>query len=174
MAYKSVDTHIGTQDLATVDTTARVPLGTEIRVYDPTYGEGRAVYLAVPTSTAISAGTLVYATPSTNRVAAVPAVGTSKKTGRAVYVCINAVSSDTTNVQYTWFLKKGITPVLKTAVQVVPDSAVYISTTAGRFYLTASAGAQIVGARTANAATVTTTTSTVLVNIDNPALQGFS
>ena len=173
MAYKSVDTHIGTQDLATVDTTARVPLGTEIRVWDPTYGEGRAVYLKVGTSTAIAAGTLVYASAS-NTATAVPAVSTSKKTGRAVYVALNAVSSDSTNTQYTWFLKKGIAPVLKTAVTVAADQPLYISTTAGRFYLTASAGAQIVGARTANTASVTSTTSTVLVQIDNPCLQGYS
>lgn len=173
MAYKSVDTHIGTQDLATVDTVQRVPLGTEIRVWDSTYGEGRAVYLRVAKSTTNTAGLLYYANANLEATV-VPAVSTSKKTGRAVYVALNAVASDASNYQYTWFLKKGITSVLKTAVQVTPDNAVYISTTAGRVYLTASAGAQIVGARTVNAATVTTTTSTVLVQIDNPCLQGYS
>lgn len=173
MAYKSVDTHIGTQDLATVDTIQRCPLGTEIRVWDPTYGEGRAVYWKIGTSTAIAAGTLVYASAS-GTATAVPASATSKKTGRAVYVSLAAVASDSVNTQYAWFLKKGFTAVLKTAVTVPADSAVYISTTAGRFYLTASAGGQIIGARTANSASVTSTTSTVLVQIDNPSIQGFS
>lgn len=173
MAYKSADTYIGTQDLATVDTTKAVPLGTVIRCVDPVYGEGQAIYLAIPTSTAIAAGLLVYASASL-RATAVPVVSTSKKTGRSVYVALAAVASDASNVQYAWFLKKGITTVLKTAVAVAADSAVYISTTAGRFYVTASAGAQIVGARTANSASVTTTTSTVLVQIDNPVLTGFS
>ena len=173
MAYKSVDTYVGSQDLATVDTIQRVPLGTEIKCVDPTYGEGKAVYLAIPTSTAIAAGTIVYANASMQATAA-PAVSTSKKTGRNVYVALAAVSSNASSVQYAWYLKKGITAVLKTAVTVAADQAVYISTTAGRFYLTASAGAQIVGARTANAASVTSTTSTVLVQIDNPRIQGYS
>ena len=173
MAYKSADTYLGSQDLATVDTSKRVPLGTQIKCVDPTYGEGVAIYLAIPTSTAIAAGTLVYGNASLNAVA-VPAVSTSKKTGRSVYVALAAVASDASNIQYAWFLKKGITAVLKTAVTVPADSAVYISTTAGRFYLTASAGAQVLGARTANAASVTSTTSTVLVQINEPKLQGYA
>lgn len=173
MAYKSADTYIGTQDLATVDTVKRVPLGTVVRCVDPTYGEGSAIYLAIPTSTAIAAGLIVYANASLNAVA-VPVVSTSKKTGRSVYVALAAVASDASNIQYAWFLKKGITATLKTAVTVAADQAVYISTTAGRMYLTASAGAQIIGARTVNAASVTSTTSTVLVQIDNPVLQGYS
>ena len=64
--------------------------------------------------------------------------------------------------------------MLKTAIQVTLDSAIYISATAGRFYLTASAGSQVVGARTVNATTITTTTSTVLVQIDDPKMQGYS
>ena len=101
-------------------------------------------------------------------------MSTSKKTGRSVYVALAAVTSDASNIQYAWFLKKGITAVLKTAIQVTLDSAVYISATAGRFYLTASAGAQILGARTANTTTITTTTSTVLVQINEPKMQGYA
>jgi len=173
MAYKSADTYIGTQDLATVDTVKRVPLGTVVRCVDPTYGEGSAIYLSIPTSTAIAAGLIVYASASL-AATSLPAVSTSKKTGRSVYVALAAVTSDSANTQYAWFLKKGITATLKTAIVVAADSAIYISATAGRFYLTASAGAQIIGARSANAASVTTTTSTVLVQIDNPVLTGYS
>ena len=173
MAYKSADTYVGSQDLATVDTIQRVPLGTQIKCVDGTYGEGLAVYLKIPTSTAIAAGIIVYADASLQAVA-LPAVSTSKKTGRAVYVALAAVTSNASSVQYAWFLKKGITAVLKTAIQVTLDSAIYISATAGRFYLTASAGSQVVGARTVNATTITTTTSTVLVQIDDPKMQGYS
>lgn len=173
MAYTSSDLYAGAQQISTVSTVKQVPLGTEVKVVDATYGEGTAVYLAVPVSTAIAAGIIVYANASQNAVA-LPANSTSKKTGRNVYVALNAVTSDASNVQYTWFLKKGVTAVLKTAIQVTLDQPLYISATAGRFYLTASAGAQILGARTVNATTITTTTSTVLVQIDNPVVQGFA
>lgn len=191
MAYFSIDTYVGVTDMTVVDSnTPRVPVGTECRMVDATYGEGRAIYLAVSKSTAIPAGTLVYAantsqtyqprgasSPTTAAIltaTAVPAVSTSKKTGRAVYVAMNAVASDANNVQFTWYLKKGITATLKTAVAVPADSAVYVSTTAGRFYLTASAGAQIIGARTVNAASVTSTTSTALVQFDSAKIDGYS
>lgn len=173
MSYKSADTYIGSQDLATVDTIQRVPLGTQIKCVDPTYGEGQAVYLKIPTSTAIAAGLIVYADASLQAVS-LPAVSTSKKTGRSVYVALAAVSSNATSAQYAWFLKKGITAVLKTAIQVTLDQPLYISATAGRFYLTASAGAQIIGARTVNTTTIATTTSTVLVQIDTPKVQGYA
>jgi hypothetical protein len=96
----------------------------------------------------------------------------SGNTARPVAVAINAITSDANNVQYAWFQIQGRAAVLKTAVTVPTNSRLFISGTAGRFHLAASAGKTIVGARTANAASVTSTTSTVLVDLYRPVLQG--
>ncbi len=169
-------------------------LGQIIRAWDPTLGFGEFIYLAVPTSTAIPLGTLVswgFGGGSGNAqtpymAVAVPVKGTAQKTGQPVAVCVSStvansgagITSNTTQIQYAWFQLGGAAQVLKTAVQVPPvlteqGAGVYISTTAGRIYLTASAGGQILGARIGNTSTVTATASCVLVYLNGrPALEG--
>ncbi len=131
---------------------------------------GEFIYLAVATSTAIPLGTIVVWDASNYRATAMPT--SSGNTARPVAVAINAITSDANNVQYAWFQIQGRAAVLKTAVTVPTNSRLFISGTAGRFHLAASAGKTIVGARTANAASVTSTTSTVLVDLYRPVLQG--
>lgn len=154
---------------------------------EPTLGAGEFIYLAVPTSTAIPLGTVVTysgaTAPSPYQVSAVPAGGTSKNTGVPLAVCVASTSynsgagitSNTTQIQYAWFQCGGNVQMLKTAIQVVPlaASGLWISGTAGRVYITASAGKQILGARQANATTVTSTASCVLGYLNGrPVLEG--
>lgn len=169
-------------------------LGQRIRAWDPTLGFGEFIYLAVPLSTAIPLGTLVSwdwngtlaGGPTAQYSAvAVPVKGTSQKTGAPVAVCVsstsynsgNGITSNAAAIQYAWFQIAGMAQVLKTAVQVAPVSTeqgagVYVSTTAGRVYVTASTGGQILGARLANVYTATTTQSCVLVYLNNSAIEG--
>lgn len=143
----------------------------EIRLaWDATYGYGEFIYLKIPASTTITLGTL-YQWTAGYSVAILPALATSKNTGHQVAVA-NTTFASNTSVQYAWFQIQGQTLVLKTAVTVSPDSVVYASATTGRFKVLTSAGGQITGLRTANAATVTSTTSTVLCYMNRPAMQG--
>jgi len=155
-------------------------LGQIVRAWEPTLGFGEFIYLSVPTSTAMPLGTLVGWDTFYNAVA-IPAKATSQKTGLAVAVCVSStvtnsgagITSNTSSKQYAWFQCGGQVQTLKTAINVTPvaagtltGAAVYVSTTAGRVYATASAGGQILGARFFNTATVTTTASCILVYFD--------
>ena len=159
-----------TNDLPSVPTAAQ--LGQMIDAYDTTaLGWGKFIMLAVPVSTTITVG-LLYQWDKNYNVVIVPVGSTSKNTGVAVAVAYTAVTSNATSVQYAWFLIQGQVPVLKTAVTVSPQSPVYISATAGRIKVLSSTGQQILGARTQNTATVTSTTSTVNVYFNFSALEG--
>lgn len=145
-------------------------LGEIVSGWDSTYGGGEFIYLKTASATAIPLGTLCYWT--NNYVAtAVPAGSTSKSTGLPVAVPIQALASSTT-IQYTWFQIQGKVPVLKTAVTVAANVPVYISGTAGRVKVLSSAGQTILGAFSANASSVTSTTSTVLVFLNRSSLMG--
>lgn len=76
-----------------------------------------------------------------------------------------AMSANTVATSLGWYQVEGVATVKKTAVAVSPDVILYLSATAGRVKVLQSAGLQILGARSANAATVTSTTSTVLVTL---------
>lgn len=182
MAYQFADSVIGAINttgyttvapgVANLPSTIYEPQIGEIRkAWDTTLGQAEFIYLKVPTSTAITAG-LCYQWANTYAVAVLPVLATSKNTGHQVAVAVATLASDATNVNYGWFQIQGIATVLKTAVAVSPDSVVYASATAGRIKVLTSAGGQITGMRSANVASVTTTTSTVLCYLNRPAMQG--
>jgi hypothetical protein len=160
-------------------------LGQIVRAWEPTLGFGEFIYLSVPVSTAIPLGTLVGW--NENYVATVvPAGATALNSGAPLAVCIasttpnsgSGIASNAASSQYAFFQCGGQAQMLKTAVQVAPvatvqGAGVYLSATAGRIYLTASAGKQILGARLANTATVTATSSCVLVYLNGrPVIEG--
>jgi len=143
----------------------------EIRLaWDSTLGYGEFIYLKIPTTTAITAG-LLYQWTAGYTVAVLPVLATSKNTGHQVALAV-ATYASVTPVQYAWFQIQGQGTVLKTAVAASPDSVVYASATAGRIKVLTSAGGQITGMRTANAATISAAVSTVLCYLNRPAMQG--
>jgi hypothetical protein len=73
--------------------------------------------------------------------------------------------------QYGWYQISGNAVIKKTAVTVAPNVTLFLSATAGRVKVLASAGLQVVAARSANLTTVTSTTSTITVTINRPHLQ---
>lgn len=181
MAYKFSANTLGCQDVTVLSqiapgitnlpSTVLEPQLGEIRAaWDTSLGWGEFIYLKIPTAQTYSVGALVtwtagYATQL------LPALATSKNSNDQVAVCVVAVTS-VTPVQYGWFQISGQATVLKTAVTVSPNVIIFASATTGRFKVLTSAGGQIVGARTANAATITSTTSTVAVFLNRPAMQG--
>jgi hypothetical protein len=182
MAYSFSATTLGAADVAVytniapgitnLPSTILEPQLGEIRHgWDGTNGWAEFIYLKVPKSTAITAG-LLYQWTAGYAVAVLPVLATSKNTGHQVALANATLASDAANVNYGWFQISGQANVLKTAVTVSPDSVVYASATAGRIKVLTSAGGQITGLRTANAATVTSTTSSVLCYMNRPAMQG--
>jgi hypothetical protein len=165
-------------------------LGQQIRAVENTLGAGEFVYLAVPPATAIPLGTLVSWEfgPSGTQYSAlpVPAGSSALNSGAPVAVCIasttansgGGITANATQTQYAWFQTGGAAQVLKTAVQVPPVTTetgdlVFLSGTAGRVYITSSAGKAILGSRRANQTTVTATASCLLVYLNGrPVVEG--
>lgn len=189
MAYSYIDSKIGVPDVTAVETSGSLGapwvsttnvlpsvtmgyhLGEVREFWDSTLGQAQFMLLSVPISTTITVG-LLYQFDKNYNVVVVPAGSSSINSGAAVAVAYTAVTSNASTVQYAWFLTKGIVAVLKTAVVAPPQSGIYMSATAGRVYFTASAGKQILGARTQNTATITTTTSTVNVYFNFSSIEG--
>jgi hypothetical protein len=140
-------------------------LGMIVSGWDTTNYIGGGQWIYLKGFTGCVAGTLVQWDGSTFVAAALTSTA---NTGRNCAVAMATLTS----TQYGWFQIQGKVAVLKTAVKISPDSRVWISGTAGRFFSTATTGKQILGARSANSATIASATSTVYVYIQNPIAQG--
>lgn len=141
-------------------------------VTNATTGWSEFIWLAVATSTTVTPGLIYTWQPATFSATVVAtAVASNAQSGFPICVGINTVASNATSIQYTWFQVTGRTTVLKNATGVVvqPNAAIFVSsTTAGRVQTTASVFRTIIGIRSANAATVLSTTSTLLVYLNRP------
>lgn len=156
---------VGAQPIATTDTVQKHPLGTIVKGWDPTYGEGEFIYLLGVGSTEV--GSLVTYNATTYQTALIT-VSNGKNKGLPVAVAMSANVASS----YGWYQIAGNAVIKKTGVAVTPQVPVFISATSGRIKVLASAGQQILGAQTANLTTVVTTTSTVVVTINRPHSQG--
>jgi len=145
-------------------TNARFPIGTVIRASDPTLGEGEFIYLQGVAS--LAAGEVVSYNATTGAVTRLPSTA---NLGAPVAV---SMAANTSASNYSWYQIGGLATVLKSAVAVTPQAKVYISGTTGRLMPTSASGKQILGAKFANLATVTSTTSTVTVLLARPFAQG--
>ncbi len=164
--------------------------GQIITAYEPTLGWGEFIALRNPVSNALPVGTLVT-WDATYNITTLPA---TKNTGYACAVAVSSAQVSTTaqaltqgtvypivklydgsglasqanQITIAWYQLSGRAWTLKTAVQVTPGVAAYVSGTAGRFKVISSAGAQILGARAATG-TTTSTQSLALVYYANRA-----
>ena len=138
--------------------------------FDTTYGgEAWLIFLAVPTSTTVTQG-LVYKWKGDYTIEVVPtAVTTSQSSGMPVAIALNTVASNTTSIQYTWFLCKGRAATLKTvSITAQPNVSLFVSNaTAGRVRTTSSAFRAFIGMRSANIATATGSILPVYLNFPN-------
>lgn len=163
MTFVPTENALGIQPIAVSSTVQNHPLGTIIRAYDPVLGGAEFIYLLGVASTVV--GNTVTYNATTYQSTLSPA--TANNVGpQAVAMAANVAS------QYGWYQISGLATVKKTAVKVTAGAKIYQSGTAGRWMPTSSSGSEILGARAANLATVTSTTSTVLVLINRPAQQG--
>jgi len=174
MAYYITDPRLGMPGSTVLSDSSApaVPAGTIAHGVDPVYGGGEFVYLPCVSGQVV--GNLVNYTS-----------GSGQTVGTNVYTTLNpntanlarpvavAMVANTSGVsKYGWFCIQGTVPVKKTAVRVSPNVAVFQSATAGRIMPTVASGKQVLAARTMNTATVLSATSTVLVEIMRPHMQG--
>lgn len=143
--------------------TPPLSLGMIVRAVDPTYGMGEFILLAGVASTAV--GSLVIWDGTTYATTLCPVTANM---GRPVAVAMSANTSATT---YGWYQISGTAVVKKsTGITIAPTTTLGINSI-GKIGASAS-GKQILNARTANAATVASATTTVAVLIDRPFSQG--
>jgi hypothetical protein len=133
-------------------------VGQEIEAKDLTNGYfGKFKLLYGVASTVV--GSLVSYDSATGLTTLSPTAGNS-----ALPLAV-AMSANTATTSLGWYQITGPATIKKTAVQVLPNVKIFLSATAGRIKVLASAGMQILGARTSNTVTVTSTTSTVRVTL---------
>lgn len=155
----AVHSPVGAQPILDTSTTLNHPLGTRVVATDPTYGQGDFIYLLGVDSTVI--GSMVTYDTTTYQTALSPntaGIGASF----AIAMSANVASA------YGWYQVRGMAVIKKTAVAVSPMVALYQSATTGRVMSTAASGKQVVGARSANLATVVTSTSVITANVNWP------
>lgn len=136
-------------------------------------GGGEFIFLRIPASTTVTAG-LFYSwgdAASGYDITVLPiTAATTTSSGAPVAVAINSLVS-TTSVTGSWFQIQGRCTVLKDAVKMAPGAPVYFSkSAAGRVRVVGSAFYGILGARSATASTITTTTSSALLYLHRPTL----
>jgi len=175
MAYSFTENRTGLLQIANTDSgvtmangTSAIPtppatLGMVCRAFDPTYGEGEFIMLLGVASTVV--GSLVTYNATTYQTTL-----SANTANQATPVAV-AMAANTAGL-FGWYQIGGLAVVKKTAVATNAQVAVYQSATAGRIMATAASGKQVLGARSANLATVASTVSTVIVSINRPHLQG--
>ena len=175
MAYSFTENRAGMLQIANTDAgvtmangTSAIPtppgtLGQVVRAFDPTYGEGEFILLVGVASTVV--GSLVTYNTTTYQTALSP---NTANLAQPVAVAMSANLA----ASFGWYQIGGLAVVKKTAVATNAQVPIYQSATAGRIMATAASGKQVLGARSANLATVASTVSTVIVSINRPHLQG--
>jgi len=175
MAYSFTENRAGLLQIANTDSgvtmangTSAIPtppatLGMVCRAFDPTYGEGEFILLVGVANTVV--GSLVTYNATTYQTTL-----SANTANQATPVAV-AMSACTAGL-FGWYQIGGLAVVKKTAVAVNAQVPVYQSATVGRVMPTAASGKQVLGARSANLATVASTVSTVVVSINRPHLQG--
>jgi phosphatidylserine decarboxylase len=175
MAYSFTENRAGLLQIANTDSgvtmangTSAIPtppatLGMVCRAFDPTYGEGEFILLVGVASTVV--GSLVTYNATTYQTTL-----SANTANQATPVAV-AMSACTAGL-FGWYQIGGLAVVKKTAVAVNAQVPIYQSATVGRIMPTAASGKQVLGARSANLATIASTVSTVVVSINRPHLQG--
>lgn len=161
MAY-TVSTIAGAQPIADTSTTKQHPLGTIVRGWDPTYGEGEFIYLLGVGSTVVGSpvtfDALTYQT-------ALAAVGTNLPRRIAFAMSANVAS------QYGWYQISGMCIASKSAaICCVAGAAMAVKTTG--LISKSGSGKEISGCLCAATASAATGRTTVLLSIDRPSMQG--
>jgi len=174
MAYTFDDNKAGLLQIANTDSgvtmangTSAIPtppavLGQVERAFDPTYGAGEFILLVGVASTAIGSLVTYDGTTYQTTLAAV-----TSNQARPVAVAMSACTAGL----FGWYQIEGTAVVSKSTSSNFAATVALGIKSVGKVGATSS-GKEILGARTANAATVASATTTVTVVMNRPHLQG--
>lgn len=168
LQINQIDTGVTTaQSTSDTSITTTIPtppnvLGMVVRAKDPTYGEGEFILLKGVTSTAVGSAVTWDGTTYATTLCA-----TTANQARPIAW---AMSANTSSSNFGWYQIGGTVVAQKSAVSINPTVAIGINST-GKIGNTGT-GKEIEGARSANAATVASATTTITIVINRPALQG--
>ena len=119
MSFHITETVAGTQGIADTSTTQKHPLGTLVKAYDPSYGEGEFIYLSGVASTVLGSWVTVHEDDFSTTLLAANDIGRT-----ATSMSINVAS------QYGWYQISG--KAVGLALAGYADNAlVYATATAG-------------------------------------------
>lgn len=147
-----------------VDTVARVPVGTIIKAYDDTQGEGEFIYLPGAANVAAGDAVLYDLNPAGVTVTR-HSNATGSNSGRPVAFAVNAVGAGS----FGWYQITGCAIV--SAVAGVVAGVMMGSATTGSVGNAADAGDQILGARISTAVG-TPAANKAYATINRPYVQG--
>lgn len=164
MAFVPSESRLGLKAFTSIDTATAVPFGTIVRGEDSSLGGAEFIYLPGVANTVV--GSLVVYNPSAKTTTLAP---NTANLGQPLAVAMAAVA---TTANFGWYQIAGVAVIKKTAVPVSPNVRIFLSGTAGRVFPTATTGKQVLNARSVNAATVASATSTINVLIQRPFAQG--
>lgn len=139
MAFRTSDTVIGTQPIATTDTVQNHPLGTIVRAIDPVYGAGEFIYLKGVASTAVGSWVLYNPDDFSTSLLAANDIG-------SVAVAMSACVAN----NYGWYQIKGKAVGL-VLTGFVDNANVYSTATAGSVDDAVVAGDRVKNAKGASA-----------------------
>lgn len=145
---------------STVIPTPPLTLGMIVQATDPVFGAGE--FILLPGVGSLTIGSMVVYNATTLVTTLSP------NTAGIGSAFAWAMAANTSASVYSWFQIAGLVVAKKTAVSFTPQVAVYQSATTGRVMSTVASGKQVVGARSANLTTVTSTTSTVILQVNRP------
>jgi hypothetical protein len=169
MAYFPTETRLGVKGFANVDTATALPFGSIIRGQDTASGKGAGEFIYLPGVTGQVVGSVVTYNPNAGtKVVLAP---NTANLDSPVAVAMSAATSG----QFGWYQVYGVALVKKlntVKFATLTGVPIFLSATAGSISGTAASGKQILGARSANLATVASATSVVAVFISRPFAQG--
>jgi hypothetical protein len=139
MAYVIQENTIGWQPIADLSATAKHPLGTVVRAYDPTYGSGEFIYLKGLDDTVVGTWVTFGRDDSATVLLAANAIGA---VGVAMSICITG--------KYGWYQING-KAVGKALTGYADNALVYATATAGSVDDTVVAGDRVKNAIGASA-----------------------
>lgn len=137
--------------------------GMVVQAQDPTYGMGEFILLKGVASTAV--GSLVVYDGTTYATTLTPVTS-----GQARPVAFS-MSANTDSTKWSWYQISGTAVAAKSTASSFNPTVVFGVESVGKVGGVLS-GKEVMGARTANAATVASATTTVTVVIDRPHMQG--
>lgn len=148
--------------VTTIIPTPPAVLGSVVRAFDPTYGEGEFILLKGVASTIVGSPVIYDATTYATALAPV-----SNANARPVVFAMSANASSST---FGWYQTEGSVVAAKGTARIQPNVAIGVST-AGKIGNTAT-GIELQGARYSGSTTVLTAATTIVLIINRPHYQG--